>query len=94
MPGSSLWDKCAARQCLWLQYLQTHVTGDASRKHADPLKPRFYIVKVGLTGVYIVFLISALKHRLRVLTDTHNLCFEQKYEKISDFLSEIFSFWR
>ena len=28
-----------------------------------------------------------------VLTSTHNLCFEQKYEKISDFfLSEIFLF--
>ena len=33
------------------------------RKHAhiifDPLKPRFYIVKLGLTGVYIIFHISA-----------------------------------
>ena len=25
----------------------------------DPLKPHFYIVKVGFTGVYIIFLISA-----------------------------------
>ena len=25
----------------------------------DPLKPHFYIVKLGFTGVYIVFLISA-----------------------------------
>ena len=25
----------------------------------DPLKPHFYIVKLGLTGVYIIFLISA-----------------------------------
>ena len=25
-----------------------------------------------------------------VLTNTHNLCFEQKYEKISEFLSENF----
>ena len=24
----------------------------------DPLKPHFYIVKVGVTGVYIIFLIS------------------------------------
>ena len=25
----------------------------------DPLEPHFYIVKLGLTGVYIIFLISA-----------------------------------
>ena len=25
----------------------------------DPLKPHFYIVKLGFTGVYIIFLISA-----------------------------------
>ena len=36
----------------------------------DPLKPHFYIVKLGLTGVYIIFLISAQKHRLRVLVRT------------------------
>ena len=30
----------------------------------DPLKPHFYIVKLGFTGVYIIFLISAQKHRL------------------------------
>ena len=39
-----------------------------SRKHTyrynfDPLKPHFYIVKLGFTGVYIIFLISAQKHR-------------------------------
>ena len=38
----------------------------------DPLKPHFYIVKLGFTGVYIIFHISAA-----VLTSTHNLCFEQ-----------------
>ena len=27
-----------------------------------------------------------------VLTNTHNLCFEQKYEKYQSFLSEIFQF--
>ena len=27
-----------------------------------------------------------------VLTSTHNLCFEQKYENISEFLSENFQF--
>ena len=30
----------------------------------DPLKPHFYIVKLGFTGVCIIFLISAQKHRL------------------------------
>ena len=48
------------------------------------------------TGVYIIFLISAQKHRLwvlkAVLTSTHSLCFEQKYEKISEFLSGTFQF--
>ena len=30
----------------------------------DPLKPHFYIVKLGFKGVYVTFLISAQKHRL------------------------------
>ena len=29
----------------------------------DPLKPNFYIVKLEFAGVYIIFLISAQKHR-------------------------------
>ena len=33
----------------------------------DPLKPHFYIVTLGFTGVYIIFLIFARKHRLWVL---------------------------
>ena len=36
----------------------------------DPLKPHFYIVKLGFTGVYNIFLISAQKHRLWVLVGT------------------------
>ena len=35
----------------------------------DPLKP-FYTVKLGFTGVYINFLISAQKHKLWVLVRT------------------------
>ena len=58
------------------------------------------MVKLGFTGVYIIFLISAQKYRLKVLvrtskvvqTSTHNLCFEQKYEKHQSFLSENFQF--
>ena len=30
----------------------------------DPLKPHIYVVKLGFRGVYIIFLISAQKHRL------------------------------
>ena len=36
----------------------------------DPLKPHFYIVKLGFIGVYIIVLISARKHRLWVLVRT------------------------
>ena len=36
----------------------------------DPLKPHFYIVKLEFRGVYIIFLISAQKHRLWVLVTT------------------------
>ena len=36
----------------------------------DPLKPHFYTVKLRFTGVYIFFLISAQKHKLRVLVRT------------------------
>ena len=36
----------------------------------DPLKPHFSIVKLGFTGGYIIFLISAQKHRLWVLIRT------------------------
>ena len=64
----------------------------------DPLKPHFYIVKLRLTGVYIIFLISAQKHRLwvlgeAVLTSAHNLCFEQKYENYQNFSFEFFFFF-
>ena len=74
--------------------------GVTSRKQAyiilTPLNPTFYIVKLGFTGVYIIFVISAKnincgtrENRLAeaVLTSTHNLCFEQKYEKYQNFLS-------
>ena len=36
----------------------------------DPLIPHFYIVKLGFTGVYTIFLIAAQKHRLWVLVRT------------------------
>ena len=36
----------------------------------DPGKPHFYIIKLGFTGVYIIFLVSAQKHRLWVMVRT------------------------
>ena len=39
----------------------------------DPLEPHFYIVKLGFTGVYIIFLISAQKHTLWVLVRTASM---------------------
>ena len=39
----------------------------------DPLKPHFYIVKMGFPGVYIIFVISAQKHRLWVLVRTASM---------------------
>ena len=41
----------------------------------EPLKPHFYIVKLGLQGYTLFFLFIEA-----VLTSTNNLCFEQKYE--------------
>ena len=41
----------------------------------DPLHPHFYIVKLGFTEVYIIFLISAQKHSLFVFVRTiHTDC--------------------
>ena len=39
----------------------------------DPLKPNFYVVKLGFTGVYIIFLTFAQKLRLWVLVRTASL---------------------
>ena len=62
----------------------------------DPLKPHFYIVKLGFTGVYIIFLISAqnidcgysLEPLLSeaVLTSTHNICFSRNVNNIRIFI--------
>ena len=60
----------------------------------DPFKPHFYIVKLGFTGVYIIFL-SMLKNidcgylleppRRGGSNEYPQSMFEQKYEKISEF---------
>ena len=85
-----------------------HRNGNVSRSikktylyNLDPLKPHFYIIILGSTGVYIIFLISAqnidcgysLEPPLRGGSNEYNnLCFEQKYEKYQSFLSEKFQF--
>ena len=60
----------------------------------DPLKPHFYIRKRVYRGIHYFHyfcsktkIVGTRKNRLTdaVLTSTHNLCFEQKYEKISVF---------
>ena len=45
----------------------------------DPLKPYLYWVKLGFTRVYIIFLISAQKHRLWVLVRTAS---PRRFERI------------
>ena len=58
-------------------YVYGSLKGKASRKtclyNFDPLKPHFYIVNLGFTGVYIIFVISAQKHRLWVLIRTASM---------------------
>ena len=58
--------------------------------NVDPLKPHFYIIKLGFTGVYVIFLFSAQNTDCRYSLEPpqrsgsneyHNLCFEQKYGK-------------
>ena len=57
----------------------------------DPLKPHFYIVKLGFTGVYIIFLIFAQKHRLWVLVRTASA---ENMKNIRIFYLIFFIFWR
>ena len=68
----------------------------------DALKPHFYIVKLGFTGVYIIFLFllknidcgySLEPPRRGGSNEYHNLCFEQKYEKYQNFYLKTFSFF-
>ena len=73
------------------------------RKHVyiilTPLKPHFYIVKLGFTVVYIIFLTIAQKHRLWVLVRTASPSRNMKntrdffYMKIFSFLEVKFSIY-
>ena len=67
----------------------------------DPIKPHFYIVKLGFTGVYIIFSYFCSKHWLWVLVrtarrggsneDPHSMFWAEIW-KISEFFISIFSF--
>ena len=67
----------------------------------DPLKPHFYIVKLGFTGVCIIFLISAQKHSGYSLEPPRRggsngypeSMFWAERWKLSEFLSENFQFF-
>ena len=51
--------------CLVLVYTKhpssVHFITETCLDNVDPLKPHFYIVKLGITRVYIIFLISVQK---------------------------------
>ena len=80
--------------------LETKNTQDITKTclyNFDPLKPHFYIVKLGFTGVYINFLISAQKHRLWVLVRTaypQSMFWAEIWKNIRVLYLKIFSFWR
>ena len=64
----------------------------------DPLKPHFYTIKLGFTEVYIIFLISAKKHRLWYSLEPPRRGGSNEYpqamfiQKYQIFLSENFHF--
>ena len=79
--------------CSYVSYCKCAVLFRITKTHLynfDPLKPHFYIVKLGFTGVYIIFLIFAHKHRLWVLVRTALESKNMKNNRI--FLSENFHF--
>ena len=58
----------------------------------DPFKPHFYIVKLGFTGVYIIFFISAQKHRGEAVYNEYpQSMFWAEIWKISEFFIWKFS---
>ena len=65
----------------------------------DPLKPHIYILKLGFTGVYIIFHISAQKHRLWVLVRggsneyPQSMFWAEIWKNKSVFYLKFFSFW-
>ena len=79
--------KCITKTCLY---------------NVDPLKPHFYKVKLGFTGVYIIFLISAQNidggyslepPRRGGSNEYPQSMFEQEYKKYQNFYLKIFPFF-
>ena len=72
--------------------------------NVEPLKPHFYVLNLGFTGVYMIFFLFLLKNidcgysleppRRGDSNEKHNLCFEVTYEKYQKFYLKIFIFWR
>ena len=68
----------------------------------DPLKPHFHVVKLGFTGVHIIFLVSVQKIDFGYSVEPPRRCgfneypqsmFRAEILKISDFYLKTFSFW-
>ena len=81
---------------IWHAITKTHLY------NSDHLKPHFYIVKLGFTGVYIIFLISAQNiesgyslepPRRGGSNEYPQSMFWAEIWKISEFLSENFQFF-
>ena len=70
----------------------------------DPLKPQFYIVKLGFTGVYIIFLFllknvdcgysSELPRQGGSNEYPQSMFWAEIWKKYQSFYLKIFSFWR
>ena len=81
--GCSLIDKldiveyCDEQGKLWIDCADAKAITQTYLYNFDPLKPHFYTVKLWFTGVYIILLISAQKHRLWVLIRTASRRFER-----------------
>ena len=63
------------------------------KNNVYPCKPQFYHIQVGFKGVKIIYVCFQDVIDKAVLTSTHNLCFEQKYEKYQYLLSEKLPFY-
>ena len=83
---------------LWTETAQTSLCITKAHPYSfDPIKPHFYTLKLGFTGVYINFLISVQKYRLWVLVRTASKKYSQsvlsRNMKYQNFSSEIFHFF-
>ena len=70
------------------EFLHMHIT-KTCLYNVDPLKPHFYIIKLGFPGVYIICLISAQKHEGSSNEYPQSMFWAELW-KISEFLSENF----